>query len=129
MPGARLDSPQTVAARLLLTLTKEVAAAVLTEDGFGSHADEVMLCSAVWIGHAEDRPMTAAKIAEYIGMPRATVVRKLEQLKARGILHTVAKGRWCIANNEIKRARFALLSAANKQHIHRAASKLSILDS
>jgi hypothetical protein len=108
----------------MLMLAKEVAAVVLGTDNFGQYADDVMLCAAVWIGHAESRPMTAAKIAAYIGMPRPSVVRKLAGLQKRGIVQQGDKGQWRM----VPRDEYASMNDASKSHIHRAASNLSILD-
>jgi hypothetical protein len=46
----------------------------------GSQAELRLVLHAVWYGHLTGRPMTALKLAEFIGMPRATVRRKLADL-------------------------------------------------
>jgi hypothetical protein len=43
-----------------------------------------LVVSAVVVGHAEDKPMSATKIAHYLELPRTTVLRKLEQLVISG---------------------------------------------
>jgi hypothetical protein len=37
----------------------------------------LLVAAAVMVGHAEDRPMTAAKIAHYVELPRTTVLRRM----------------------------------------------------
>jgi hypothetical protein len=44
--------------------------------------DIVLVACAIVIGHTEGRPMTASKIAHYLGMPRTTVLRRLDALVA-----------------------------------------------
>jgi hypothetical protein len=49
-------------------------------------AESYLIASAVFIGHAEDRPMTASDIAAYTGLPRTTVIRKANLLMIAGLL-------------------------------------------
>jgi predicted transcriptional regulator len=46
----------------------------------------VLPFAAVVIGQAESRPMTAHKIAQYVGAPRTTVIRRLDNLVALGAI-------------------------------------------
>jgi DNA-binding IclR family transcriptional regulator len=48
---------------------------------FGSTIDGLFVSACVVMGHAENRPMTATKIAHYLRMPRTTVLRKLDELE------------------------------------------------
>lgn len=52
---------------------------------FGRDLDILFVGLAIWLGDYEGRPMTPHKLAEYLGMPRATTIRKIEELKRRGI--------------------------------------------
>ncbi len=73
-------------ARLHLDLARTMARLYLGTELYGTHSDEVILCCAILIGQTERRPMTAAKLADYAGMPRPTVVRKLRALESRGMV-------------------------------------------
>jgi hypothetical protein len=67
--------------RLMVGLAKEVNTDIFgAESNFGMELDTVFIACVVMIGHAEGRPMTANKIALYLGMPRTTVLRKLAKL-------------------------------------------------
>lgn len=121
-------SPHAICARLLLEITKRVSAAVLKSHEFGSHADLVMLCTAVWIGQVEKRPMTAGKLAAYVGIPRPTVVRKLAALRDAGVARECGKGRWTLTLPEDDPEEFTALSLANSASINRAFNKLSKMD-
>ncbi len=72
--------------RLWLELTRQLhqAAAPDMQSGFGSRVPLLMLSAAVYLGTIEGQPMTASKLALYVGMPRATVIRRLRTLLRRG---------------------------------------------
>jgi hypothetical protein len=53
---------------------------------FAQHAEEYVVLLAVWIEHLHGRPATAYKLATLTGMPRTTMVRKLELLIAMGLV-------------------------------------------
>ena len=62
---------------------------VMVNSVFGKKpADHSLLLigSAIMVGHAEDKPMNATKIAHYIGLPRSTVIRKLNQFLKAGVI-------------------------------------------
>ena len=46
----------------------------------------LLIGSAIMVGHAENKPMSATKIAQYIGLPRSTVIRKLNQFQRNGVI-------------------------------------------
>lgn len=72
--------------RFILAVVRGVSEHYLGNEAFGSHADDALLCCAILIGQIERRPMTAAKLAAYVGMARPTVVRKLRALQERGLV-------------------------------------------
>ena len=62
---------------------------VMVDSVFGKKpADHSLLLigSAIMVGHAENKPMNATKIAHYIGLPRSTVIRKLNQFLKAGVI-------------------------------------------
>lgn len=66
--------------RLALANAYVALTRVMVDSVFGEKpADHSLLLigSAIMVGHAENKPMNATKIAQYIGMPRSTVIRKL----------------------------------------------------
>jgi len=46
----------------------------------------LIVYGAVLIGHAEGRPMNASKLSHYLGVPRTTVLRKLDELIAKNMV-------------------------------------------
>lgn len=62
---------------------------VMVESVFGKKpADHSLLLigSAIMVGHAENRPMNATKISHYVGLPRSTVIRKLNEFVRTGVV-------------------------------------------
>ncbi len=94
----------------------------------GSAADDVLLLAGIYIGHAEGRPMKATKLAEYVHMPRPTVVRKLQEMQRLGFIELAHDGsarcRVDVFNSE------PVLAAVNRltQAIQKAAAELSKMD-
>lgn len=52
----------------------------------GARLEFVHIICGVMIGHIEGRPFTAGKLATYLEMPRANVLRKLAELKREGVV-------------------------------------------
>lgn len=75
-----------------LEIVRILSATYLQHERFGAAADEIALCCAIFVGQAEVRLMNPTKLAHFAGMPRATVIRKLRELHARGLLDKTAKG-------------------------------------
>jgi DNA-binding IclR family transcriptional regulator len=95
---------------------------VMVNSVFGEKpADHSLLLigTAIMVGHAENKPMNATKIAQYIGLPRSTVIRKLDQFIRAGVIarhgnvYLLSKQR---AQNQTK-------YVAEAMHIFRAAEK------
>jgi DNA-binding transcriptional ArsR family regulator len=125
-----VNQPGYIIAKLLLNMMQAAAQLFLESDTAASDADCVLLCAAVYIGQCERRPMTAGKIADFIGMPRPTVSRKLGQLKKRGIVFSNSRQQWCITSSKPEIARRIVVSIdALLPLVHSAASKLSKMDS
>lgn len=117
-----------VMSRLMLKLVQVVAFSYVGSALFGSEAGDVLLLVAIFVGQAERRPMTAAKLAEYVGIPRPTVVRRLRALQEAGLIHLDASG---AATCDIARLNTAAMDDATQQAIravHNAAAELSKMD-
>jgi predicted transcriptional regulator len=75
--------------RLALATAYIALTRVMVDSVFGDKpADHSLLLigSAVMVGHAENRPMNATKIAQYVGLPRSTVIRKLNEFLRAGVI-------------------------------------------
>jgi hypothetical protein len=73
-------------ARLWIELTRQLHRSVAPDlqEQFGSRANLLLIGIAIYLGTIEGRPLTASKLAAYVGMPRASVIRRLGILCRRG---------------------------------------------
>ncbi len=80
-------------AQLWLELTRQIhkISAPDKQLQFGNRANVLIVGVAVYLGTIEGRPMTATKLAAFIGMPRPTVLRRLKLLCRRGVVERVGK--------------------------------------
>ncbi|MDT9046471.1 helix-turn-helix domain-containing protein [Escherichia coli] len=115
--------------RLTIDMVRLAYSAYFSDDNFSSHADLVLLCMAVGIGQLEGRPMSASKIAQYIGMPRVTVLRKLADLRARGLIERPTRRAYTLGSLEVPGPKHSRIIAALQRRVHEASTELSKLDS
>ncbi|WP_441227979.1 helix-turn-helix domain-containing protein [Tardiphaga sp. 20_F10_N6_6] len=111
-------------AKLLLFLMQQISSAMFHDGAFGVRADDALLCCAVYIGHAEGRPMKAANLAEYTGIPRSTVTRKLKGFKRAGLFDVDGEGRVTFTD-EYMREVIPNLWESNREIINRSATRLA----
>lgn len=73
---------------LWLSITRHLheAADSAHPDRFGTEIGDLLIRASIYLGTIEGHPMTAAKIASHIGIPRPTVVRRLRALERRGLI-------------------------------------------
>jgi predicted transcriptional regulator len=105
---------------------------VVGMDVAGAHdvtCADIVLLSAVMIGHAEGRPMTCGKLSAYVGMPRATVFRRLQEMMSAGIIRHDARKRWTfLTTDPARRDLIDSVIVANAQHVRKAMAALSKMD-
>ncbi|MGA7438779.1 MAG: hypothetical protein WBW32_11715 [Luteibacter sp.] len=111
----------------MLDVLRTFGAAYLGTDRFGTHADELALLMAVLIGTAESRPMTAAKIAGYAGVPRPSAVRKLDRLARRGVLEKIGR-RYVLPASVADSAPVMRAAGEARKRIRRAADAMDMLN-
>ncbi|WP_167810498.1 helix-turn-helix domain-containing protein [Ralstonia pseudosolanacearum] len=86
---------------------RALSIALLRERRFASRAGDVLLLVGVAIGDAEGKPMTAYKLAQYIGMPRPTVIRRLARMARDGLVRRDGRGRYSLTDEGRRRAAMA----------------------
>jgi DNA-binding IclR family transcriptional regulator len=112
----------------MLELMHRVSMRVLRSELYASSSADLLLCLVVWVGQAENKPMTSAKAAQFAGMPRPTAIRRLHELERKKIVTKRPDGKWLLNTDSLgvqPRIRDIL---ANVQSIHRASAELSKLD-
>lgn len=128
MLKSRREEYGAIVAKLFIELARTSVELFLQSEGTNDVADAV-LCAAIFIGQAEGRPMTASSLSAYIGVPRPTVIRKLNALKARGIVAPSIHKTWVLpVDAEHIAARADASIFAKLQLVRKATAELSRLD-
>ena len=123
-----LAKSRLVIARLSVSIFRVMVGTYLQSENFGSKAGDIILCDAVLVGQLERRAMTAAKLASYCGIPRATAIRRLAYLEERGLVIRNARGRYLLPLNLIEAPEISSAVRTIEKLIHDAACALSKLD-
>jgi len=98
----KLSSERTALVRAILDILKLASSAYLGHDKLGDSGSDLIVGMAIIIGHADGKPMTATDISNYIGMPRTTVLRRLNLLIANNIVEVIDdRGRLCFVLTKI----------------------------
>ena len=89
---------------LWISLTRYLhqAADIGHQERYGAQVDDLLIRAAVYLGTVEGRPMTATKLATYVGIPRPTVLRRLRALEKRRIVERNVRT-WCTPAKLTKR--------------------------
>ena len=75
--------------RMLVDCVRVIYADAYSSKHIGASLEEIFISFAVLIGTAEGRPMSATKVAGYLGMPRTNVLRGLAALKKKDIIYSI----------------------------------------
>ena len=92
-------------AKGLLEVARLFSKVCFPRDGerYATRADDLILYAALFVGQAEGRPMNHSKLAEYAGMSRPTVVRKVAALMEQGTVVKVGGG-YALTPSAVNRA-------------------------
>jgi hypothetical protein len=85
--------------KMLLTILHNLESMYMPGRGLAASSTEIVIMLAVLSGHYEGRPYSASKLAKFVGMPRATLMRRLVELERANVI--VRRGRVYIANVDI----------------------------
>jgi len=76
-----------VICRLMIDLMRDVHGAYAPKsEPFGTRIEAFFIALCVAIGDLDGRPFSVSKIASYMRVPRATVMRRLERLQEWGLV-------------------------------------------
>jgi predicted ArsR family transcriptional regulator len=130
MPNRRRKEYGLLSARLYIDTMRIVAEEFYLSSRAAPTAEMSLVGAAIYVGQLEGHPMTASKIADYIGMPRPTVIRKLHALAADGFVVRNGRTTWELntKNSDIQ-ARTDAVVERHMQLIRKASTELSRLDS
>lgn len=117
-----------IISRMLVDCVRVIHTDAYAPQHLGASLEEMFVSFAVHIGTSEGRPMTATKIAGYLGVPRTNVLRALAKLKKKDIIYSL--GNVYLTNNERLSKRItAQLMKKQITIIMNASAKLSALQS
>lgn len=125
MPGSKQS--RLMIARLTLKLMQHYSTAILQDQHYGKNAQDIIILLGVAVGTHENKPMTAAKLSEFICIPRPTIVRRVAGLVDDGLLRLDERKLIYLSDIADKRASKAA-PILNKTAILRTATFLSKLD-
>lgn len=117
-----------IVARMLVDCVHVIHADAYSPKHIGASLEEMFISFAVHIGTAEDRPMSATKIAGFLGVPRTNVLRALSALKRKGIVYSVGNVYLTNVDRLAKRITPTLIKKQTK-NITRAYAELAKLES
>lgn len=117
-----------VVMKMVMEVMRCFTAAYLGETRFGASCSDLLLCSAIVIGQSEGRPMNASKLAEFAGIPRSSVIRRLAELEKAGLLEK-AGNVYRVRPEVPNRPRVKAASVEARKLVIAAAAKLSKMDS
>jgi DNA-binding IclR family transcriptional regulator len=112
--------------RLWLDLTRQIhqGADPTRPQRFGARAGRLLIMAAVLATTLDRRPMTAHKLAGYVGMPRPTVIRHLRQLEREGKVERDGRRRYSLTASELERMLNGIDLAAIAHQVRAAAAQL-----
>ncbi|WP_134497424.1 helix-turn-helix domain-containing protein [Microvirga pakistanensis] len=89
-----------------------------------SGADSILIIGAVAMGQIEGKPFRASKLAEYVGMPRPTLLRRLSNLIEEGWIESTENGQYLLGSEHLNSPLILSLTDQIKNLILEAASDL-----
>ena len=78
-----------IVTNMLVDCMRTAHAAAYSYKHIGASFEDMFVSFAVLIGTAEARPMSATKIAGFLGLPRTNVLRSLAKLEKRKFIYRV----------------------------------------
>jgi biotin operon repressor len=78
-----------VLCRLMIDIMRTVHGAYApASQRFGTRLETFFIGLCVALGDMEDKPLSVAKISVYMGVPRTTVIRRINQLQKWGLIYS-----------------------------------------
>lgn len=116
-----------ILSRLLVDYSRVMFRAMTPRRRNAEGLADAVLIAAVYVGQTEGRPMSAHKLSQFCGITRPTVVRKIRELVAAGLLE-IHNGAPRIPLHSINSDAFRANTKELAAIVNRAARDLSKLD-
>jgi hypothetical protein len=111
-----------VLCRLMIDIMRNLHGAYAPADEpFGSRVETFFIGLCIALGQFEQKPFSSTKIANYMRVPRTTVIRRLERLQSWGLIQR--QGRHYQVDDA---ALNSLLGLRSYQHIRRLLDKATV---
>jgi DNA-binding IclR family transcriptional regulator len=95
---------------------------------FGTRLETLFVGLCIAIGDFEGKPFSAAKIADYMSVPRTTVIRRLDRLHRWGVIDR--RGRQYHMNEQTLNSLIGMRSYQQvRRFLSKATEELTVLDS
>ena len=108
-----------VLCRLMIDIMRSVHSAYAPAgEGFGTRLETFFIGLCVALGDIEGKPLSTAKIAAYMRVPRTTVIRRLDRLLRWGLVERQG-GYYCIHEKTVN----SFLGMRSYQQVRRLLSK------
>ena len=117
-----------VLCRVMIDIMRTVHGAYAPDtERFGTRLETFFIGLCVAIGDIEGKPLSVAKITAYMGVPRTTVIRRLNQLQKWGLIDR--RGRRYYTREKTLNSLIGLRSYQQVRHIlSKATEELTVLD-
>lgn len=93
MSGPQYAKERAVICQAVIDILRVYSLNYFGHERLGENVEEILIGFALYIGQEQGRPLSATDIAEYLGMPRTTVARKLQNFERIGLLDVTTSGR------------------------------------
>ena len=117
-----------VLCRLMIDIMRSVHGAYAPAgEGFGTRLETFFIGLCVALGDIEGKPLSTAKIAAYMRVPRTTVMRRLDQLQHWGLVER--QGRYYYIHEKTVNSFLGMRSYQHVRHVlSKATEELAGLD-
>lgn len=94
----------------------------------GLDVQDCLILFAVVVGYFEQKPLTHSKLADYVGLPRPTVIRRVRRLVKGRYLQYERDGTIITPKDRLVGDRAIRLAERYARHIRNASASLSKMD-
>lgn len=134
MPGTPVvdtrNARRMVVMRLVIDMLRDCYAAYFDDGNFGGSAELILICMVISMGQIEGKPVSASTIADYLGIPRATAMRKLTELQSLDLVRRVSRTSYIFKPLDVPPGQLQIRTLATlERRIHEASTALLKLNS
>lgn len=133
VPEKKIRAKQKCVSRLAIDLLRDAIRAQANlfghqDDHWGTVVDLMLIQLALIVGQHDDKPMSATKVSQYLGLPRTTIIRKLSQLVELDVVERVDGNRYRVKPSYLDSTAMHSVFNESARLIQRSAPLLSKTD-